>query len=77
MLSRVILALPGRHVLMQLLEASIARLVDRGTWVQWQWNEQAPSFETASTFRHVNRKSLTLPVAHVACAYPTHLTFSA
>lgn len=69
-LSCVLLAISGRNVLLQLLEASIARLADRGTWVQWQWNEHAPSFETASAFRHADRNSQTLPVVCEAGCIP-------
>ena len=63
------MALTGRQVLVQLLEASIARLADRGTWVQWQWNERAACFETVTAFRYADKNSLMLPLA-----YSVHLT---
>lgn len=70
MLIHVMLSSSGRPVLMQLLEASLARLGDRGTWTQWQWNEQSPCFETAHAFRYAARNCFVLPVLHAARGTP-------
>lgn len=69
-LSHVLLSSSGRPVLTQLLEASLARLGDRGTWTQWQWNEQAPCFETAHAFRHADRNCCVLSAVHAARCIP-------
>lgn len=71
-LSHVLFDPSGRPVLMQLLEASLARLGDRGTWTQWQWNEQARCFETAHAFRYADRNCCMLSIVHCSTLHTPH-----